>query len=167
MSRPNDLPYVTEAMKVLKRKIQREYEKRRKSIKYFELKALWETLLQKEIKKYKQKLSDDLRSGNRNSVYSAIRKLGARPGERVPRTFTLPSHADRNLSAQESAEILADHFAIISQEYDPVRIESFPPRVKVKLLNPDLRDVPKLEVYEVFRRLRRSKKPNSVVPGDI
>ena len=166
-ARPNDLPYVTETMKILKRKIQREYEKRRKSIKYFELKALWETLLQKEIKKYKQKLSDDLRSGNRNSVYSAIRKLGARPGEQVPRTFTLPSHADRNLSAQESAEILADHFAIISQEYDPVNIERFPPRLKVKLLNPDLQNIPKLEEYEVFRRLRRSKKPNSVVPGDL
>ena len=166
-TRPNDLPYVTEAMKVLKRKIQREYEKRRKSPKYFELKASWDMLLQKEIIKYKQKLSDELRSGNRNSVYSAIRKLGARPGEQVPRTFTLPSHDDRNLSAQESAEILADHFAIISQEYDPVRIESFPPRLKVKLLNPDLQNIPKLEEYEVFRRLRRSKKPNSVVPGDL
>ena len=36
-------------------------------------------------------------------------------------TFILPSHADKNLLALESAEIFANHFALISQEYEPDR----------------------------------------------
>ena len=42
LSRPDDDPFVTENMKVLKRNILREYEKRGKSLKYFEMKSSYE-----------------------------------------------------------------------------------------------------------------------------
>ena len=54
-ARPNELPWVTENMKALKRARMTEYEKRGKSIKYFELKSLFEQKMKNEVMKYKIK----------------------------------------------------------------------------------------------------------------
>ena len=72
-----------------------------------------------------------------------------------------------NLTARQSSEIIADHFAKISNEYEPICLEKFPPIVKEKLFNPDLAHVPLLSEYEVFKKICKTKKPNSSVPGDL
>ena len=97
-SRPDEGPFVTEDMKVLRRNILREYEKRGKSQKYNELKLCMKNKKEKEVLKYKEKILDDVRNGNRNSTYSALRKLGVRPGDNGSTTFHLPAHVDRKLS---------------------------------------------------------------------
>ena len=117
--------------------------------------------------KYKEKTLDDVRNGNRSSTYSALRKLGVRPGDTGSTTFHLPAHVDRNLSPGESAEIIADHFESISQDYAPIIIEYFPPKMKDALQQPDLSVVPKLQEYEVYTKMCKVKKPNSTVPGDL
>ena len=116
-SRP--CPFITESMKVMKRNIMREYEKRGKSAKYLELKVNFKQKKEKEALKYKEKIIDDVRNGNMNCTYSALRKLGVRPGDTSSNTFTLPSHVDNNLTASQSAEIIADHFATNSKDYEP------------------------------------------------
>ena len=68
-SRPDQKPFISEDMKVLKRKIQRHYEKKGKTAKYFELKKSFQNKYQNEISKYKNKLFEDLRTVNRNSVF--------------------------------------------------------------------------------------------------
>ena len=166
-SRPNDLPYVTEDMKVLKRSIQREYEKRGKSPKYLELKCSFDQKMKKEVLKYKDKILEDVRSGNRNSSYSALRKLGVRPGDSSSNTFTLPAHLDYNLTAQQSAEMIANHFAAISQDYEPINTNNFPPNMREALKKPDLSVIPKLEDYQVYKKICKAKKPNSTVSGDL
>ena len=105
-------------------------------------------------------------SGNRSSSYAALHKLGARPGEPA-NTFSLPRHVDKNLTAQQSAEIIADHFAAISQDYDPISVSNFPPKMRDDLTQPDMSVVPCLEEYDVFRKICKAKKPNSSVPGDL
>ena len=75
----------------------REYEKKGKTQKYFTLKSQFSQKLQNERIKYRQKLEDEVISGDRTSVYAALRKLGARPGEISRNTFTLPAHVDNNL----------------------------------------------------------------------
>ena len=96
-----------------------------------------------------------------------LRKLGVRPGESSSSMFTLPGHVDKNLSASQSAELIADHFVAISQIYDPINVNNFPPKMREELTNPIMSDVPCLEEYEVFRKISKSKKPNSSVPGDL
>ena len=167
LSRPSDKPWITEDIKIKKRKLQREYERKGKSIKYFELKNLYDEKLKKEAQKYKNKLLDELRNGDRNSCYAALQKLGARPGEGQANHFTLPSHIDRNLNSSQSVEIIADHFAVISQEYEPVTWNNFPPKMKLDLKSPEMSVVPQLQEYEVFKRISKAKKPNSTVPGDL
>ena len=66
-----------------------------------------------------------------------------------------------------SVDIIADHFAKISNEYEPLNISAFPPNLKDALENPDSTNIPKLEEYQVYKRLCKAKKPNSAVPGDI
>ena len=118
--------------------------------------------------KYKQKLEDDVINGERSSSYAAIPRLGARPGDPEPTaTFMLPSHIDQNITAAQSAEIIADHFSAISQEYEPISIEKFLPKMRDKLTNPDMSVVPRLSESEVYRKILKSKKNNSYVPGDL
>ena len=87
LSRPDDDPFVTENMKILKRSILREYEKRGKSLKYFEMKNSFEQKVKLEVAKYKLKIFDDVKYGNCTSTDSALRKIGVRPGDKTSNTF--------------------------------------------------------------------------------
>ena len=166
-SRPNDLPFITENMKCLKRSILREYEKRGKSLKYYDLKNSFEEKFELETSKYTEKIFEDVRNGNRSCTYSALRRLGVRPGEQTGNTFHLPGHVEDNLSARQSAEKIADHFAMISQDYEPISFENFPPNIKEALTQSHLSVTPVLEEYQVYKKLCKAKKPNSSVPGDL
>ena len=121
--RPGENPFMREDMKILKRKIMREYEKRGKSPAYFEMKKSLEEKIKSEKIKYKDKILSEVNSGTRNSAYAALKKLGARPGDYKAGLFTLPEHTDLGLSAVESAERIADHFAAISNTYEPINIK--------------------------------------------
>ena len=151
-SRPNESPFITEDMKILKRLIMREYEKHGKTAKYLDLKIRFKSKMDTQILKYKEKIFDDIKNGNRKSTYSALRKLGVRPGDQSANTFSLPSHVERNLTPSQSAEIMADHFSSISKDYEPISIDNFNPRMRNELLNPDMSVVPTLEEYEVYRK---------------
>ena len=165
-TRPNDHPWVTENMKHMKRQILREYERKGKTPKYRQLKNIYEEKLHCGAQKYRAKLENELANGDRKSCYAAIRKLGARPGANDVTSFTLPNHPENNFSARQSAELMASHFANISQDYKPIKISNFPPKMRHELSQPGLAG-PILQEYEVYKKILKSKKPNSSVPGDI
>ena len=48
--------------------------------------------------------------------------MSVRPGEPTQASFQLPGHAELNLSSAQSAEIIAEHFSKISQEYSPLNV---------------------------------------------
>ena len=144
----------------------REYEKGGKTEKYKQLKVSYDAKLHSGAQKYRIKLQNEIISGDRSSCYAALRKLGVRPGEAAGNTFTLPSHTEQNYTAKESAELIADHFANISQNYEPIQVSNFPPKMRDELSKSNL-VVPQLEEYEVFKKICKSKKPNSSVPGDL
>ena len=52
-------------------------------------------------------------------------------------------------------------------DYEPVDIRKFPPNIKDALSQPDFSSIPTLSAYEVYKKMCKAKKPNSVVPGDI
>ena len=152
-SRPDEKPFITENMKILKRSIMREYEKRGKSQKYRKLKASFQEKYEKEALKYKDKIIDDVRIGDLTCTYSALRKLGVWHGEKQVNTFDLPSHVEGILTASPSAELIADHFAAISMEYDPININNFPPAMRELLSHPDVSVIPQLEEYQVYKKI--------------
>ena len=83
--------------------------------------------------KYKQKVLEEVKSGDRGCAYSALRKLGTRPGDNNPGTFTLPSHQTDELTDKQCAEKIAEYFATISQEYQPLDVKTLPRRVRLRL----------------------------------
>ena len=162
--RSDDNPFITEALKGMKRRIMREYEKRGKSQKYLELKELFSQKLNDQKVKYKDKILQSVIDGDRSSSYKALRKLGVRPGESSSTSFQLPSL--NNVSDSVAAEVIADHFASISNEYEALDVEKLPHRVK-EVIQQNESSSPRLTDYEVYMKLRRAKKPLSTVPGDL
>ena len=95
-----------------------------------------------------------------------MKKMGAQPGDCIDaNTFTLPNHESENLSDDESAERIAQHFAEISQQYPPLDVTSLPARVQTKLQCEDT--PPVISDYEAYKKIRAAKKPKSGVPNDL
>ena len=57
---------------------------------------------------------------------SDAKRLSTRSGEDVTSTFQLPCHIDRNLTAKDSGEEIADYFAKSGQEFTPIEEEILP-----------------------------------------
>ena len=100
-------------------------------------------------------------------MYNILKKLGARPGDSEDHsTFTLPEH--EHIGIKEAAMKIADHFTSISREYPPLKEESLPERVKLKITNPEEKSkVPYLFEHDVFRLICQANKPKSGIPGDL
>ena len=163
-----DKPYMTEELKLIRRRRQRIYRKYGKCAEYVRLKELFDKKLKLQAEKYRQKVIIEVNEGKRNNLYSALRKLDPAYENKKHTSFTLPSHVEQNFSSAESAEALAEYFSLISQKFEPISVEKFPPCLKQKLVlgKSDL-SKPVLEEWQVYQKLRKSKKPNSQVPGDL
>ena len=97
-----------------------------------------------------------------------MRKLDMNFSDKKNNSFILPSHADENLTPLQSAEKFADYFSLISQEFEPICPEKFPPKVQDILSVGKLdSEKPVLNEWEVYAKLKKCRKPNSIIPGDI
>ena len=164
---PNDEPWFNEKLRLLKRQRQRIYHNEGKSDRYLKCKEKCENVAKVEVKKYKDKIIQEVRDGKRGSCYAGLRKLGMKPGEFRQTGFQLPEFVEQKLSDFECAEKIAEYFSRVSQEYPPLNVENLPPNVKKHLGNPDGCSAPLLSHYDVYTKLSKAKKPNSVVPGDL
>ena len=95
-----------------------------------------------------------MKEGKRGSAYAGLRKLGQKPGEISKTGFQLPYFTEQNLSNLECAEMMANYFSTVSQEYTPSNLKNLPPYVQEYLGNPDLNISPILSHEDVWRKLR-------------
>ena len=151
----------------MKRKRLREYTKHGKSLKYHELCETFELKMKEAIQKYKDKLKVDVLEGKRGSTYPALRRMGLRPGESVESGFHLPKHADKQFTPLQPAEAIAEHFSRISQEFEPLSLQSLPPNIRSYLEESDSSSVPVLTAADVKARIVKAKKPHGIVHGDF
>ena len=159
-----DKSFITIELKQLDRKRNREYIKRGKSMKYYELKKKFETLYKSEASKYLHKNVETLIQSKPGQAYKILKRLGAQPGDSVDSSsFTLPDH--ENLSAAESAERIAAHFSSISNTFLPLSVSSLSSQVQEKLQSPGR--APKLSEYDVYVKIKKAKKPRSGTRYDI
>ena len=166
---PADLPYFREELRRLKRVRLRAYSRHgRQSHEYKQAKDIFDTKLQREAIKYREKIIQEVREGSRGSAYSAIRKLGNRPGECGKPEFWLPAYVEQQLSASQAAEKLADHFSEISQTVEPLDVDKLFPALRNAIVEGrNATSKPAVEQHTVYRKILKLKKPNSCVPGDI
>ena len=161
-----DKPFITAELKTLHRKKCREYYKHGKSVKYLSLKRKFDDLYKYEAKKYLTKTVNELKFSNPGKMYSILKRLGSKPSESESNgSFSLPLHLEKNLSNNQSAEIIAEHFAAISQEFSPLIINDLPDQVKAKLQSRD--QPPKVTEHEAFQQIKAAKKPKGGLPGNL
>ena len=164
----SDQPWITNDLKKLKRSRQREFCRHGKSDKYYDLKNKFINKQASAVKHYTDKIINEVKDGSRTSSYKALRLLGVRNGDTKDDLFILPNHANEQLTEEESAERIADYFSAISQEFDPVEYENLPPCIQ-DCLEAAKNDpgIPRLEPYEVYKKISKAKKPNSEIHGDV
>ena len=161
---PLDKPWMNFELKALSRRKQREWTKHGKSIKYVKLEQKFTKKYEAAAKKYMDNKIEALKEAQPGKAYSVFKSMGAQPGDCTDNhTFTLPNHA--NLTDQESAETIAEHFASISREYLPIDLDRLPDRVQLKLTEEST--PPVITEEECYRKLISAKKPRSEVPGDL
>ena len=126
-------------------------------MKYLSLKRKFDDLYKYEAKKYLTKTVNELKFSNPGKMYSILKRLGSKPSESESNgSFSLPLHLEKNLSNNQSAEIIAEHFAAISQEFSPLIINDLPDQVKAKLQSRD--QPPKVTEHEAFQQIKAAKK---------
>ena len=92
--------------------------------------------------------------------------MGAQPGEFDECVFNLSSH--ENVDVHQAAEKIAEHFSRVSREFPPLNSETLPDRVIQKISFPESESqVPILDEYEVFAKIKAANKPKSGIRGDL
>ena len=67
---------------------------------------------------------DGLKLAKPGKAYGILKSMGARPGDCTDsQTFTLPTHQTEGLTDKQSAERIADYFAAISYEFEPLDVK--------------------------------------------
>ena len=118
-----DKPFINKELKTLNRQKQREYNKKGKSAKYEKLAAEFSRKYKAAAKRYIRNKVDELKEAEPGKAFGVLKSMGAQPGDcSEEMTFTLPSHQQANLTDQECAEKIAQHFAVISSEYPPLTL---------------------------------------------
>ena len=118
-----DKGWMSPELKQLHRKVQREYSVKRKSPKWKALKLKFKKLKRKTMKKFYSQFVTELKETDPGKWYSMAKKIGAvnqTDSERV-NVECLENHDD-----QEAVDAVAQHFASISQEYEPLSVDNLP-----------------------------------------
>ena len=163
---PQHKPWVNSELKKLHRLKSREYVNKGKTDRYKALLKQFQTKYKSEAQKYLNRNTQALKESNPGQAYRILKKLGAHPGDCTDNnTFSLPSHMADGLTNLQSAERIAEHFSAISRQFKPLNTEDLPHRVKVKLSNAG--NAPLINAQDTLKKMQSSKKPRSVVPGDL
>ena len=152
-----DKDWMSPQLKQLHRSMQREFFKNRKSQKYLKLKSKFKKLKRNTVKTLYSGFVTDLKSINPGKWYSMARKIGA-----VDKSSNgdIKIEALSNFSNSESAQIIAEHFSAVSNEYAPVTAEQLPCYLPAQM-------PPQVSEHEVYARMMRLKKTRSTLPIDI
>ena len=159
-----DKPWMNKELKKLKRRKMREYHKNGKSGKYKKLDGEFGLKYKSAAKKFMNRKIQSLKETNPGQAFKILKSMGAQPGECTEdTTFTLPTH--QGLTNLQSAEKIADFFAKISAEYEPLSVDKLPSRVKLRLSSKS--SPPTVSELACYERMVAAKKPHSGVPGDL
>ena len=155
--RDTDPPWINPAIKKLiraRKRVYKDTEKRKGEWK--ELKRKTEELIEKRKKKFQDSqklklLADDAERNFYRNTKNYLSKQRPKPFDVLD---IFPGKSET-----EASELLAHHFNTISCEFDPLVRTDIPSTFSSPL--------PILATHEVAKRLKRFKKPKSMVKGDI
>ena len=114
----DDQPFWTEKLESLKRHKTREYHKNRKSLKWRELNKNFQQELSKAKKQYYKDMIKDLKLSKVSQWYSKLKRLCSYDQKK---SENVEIESIKHLSDKEQAELIADKFSKVSQEFQPLK----------------------------------------------
>jgi hypothetical protein len=164
-----DVSFITADIKKLNFYMKKEYNKRGKTAKYYNLKLAYDTKYRKAAEHQLNKHVEDMMTQHPGRAYSALKRMGARPGDcENDGVFSIISHQNENLDTVQSNERILKYFANISQKFQPLELARLPLGVRNKLsMAVNQQDIPVIEAYQVYEKMRTCKKTKSAVPGEM
>ena len=111
-----DKKWMNPNLKQVHRAMQREFYKHRKSAKYKKLKVKFKRMKRKAIKEFYSKFITELKVSDPGKWYGMAKRLGA--VDQMNGEVEVECLAGVNNT--EAAQIIAQHFASVSNEYSPV-----------------------------------------------
>ena len=154
----DDLPWYTDELKKLKRKKSREYKKHRKSDKYILLTKKYDEKVKMAQKRYKRAKIDDVLTSSNKQWYSKLKRLTHYEQDKFE---PVQVESIENLTDKMQAEVIADSFARISNEYKPIDRNE----IKISSFTPE--SIPSFTPNQVGKKLEKIKANKASVPGDI
>ena len=152
-----DRKWFSPALKQLHRKMQREFFSHRKSNKYKQLKSQFKKMKRKALKSYYLDFVTELKQSDPGKWHVMAKKIGAIDQMTAGNVQVESLIGYNNL---QSAQKIADHFAKISNEYEPIDVSQLPCYLPAQ-------PPPQVTEYDVYLRLSRLKKTKSTLPLDI
>ena len=155
----DDQPWVSRGLKKLDRLRKREFFKHKKSPRWEYLNQKFLEKCQEEKEKYYSKIVCDLKESNVSQWYSKVKRMAGQHSPSLPSDNCVEEL--EGLSDQDQAEKIADHYANISNQYQPIKTEDFP-GIKVGDYKP-----PKISASKVVKVINSMNKQAAAVPGDL
>ena len=155
-----DQPWITRTLKQLDRKRKREFSKNQKSPKWKHLNKLFEDKCKTEKENYYSNIVRDLKTSNPGQWYSKIKRMS---GQEVYQADLDTVEELSGLDDDQQVEAIADHYAAISNLYEPVKEEDF----KDYLEKNRSQKPPNITPYKVLKTIKKMNKNSSTVPGDL
>ena len=154
----DDQPFFTEKLKKLKRKKCREFQKNRRSLKYKNLHLKYKNELKVAKQKfYKQKIKH-LKNSNPKKWHQELKKL-MRVDQRLSEEIIVEDIKD--FPDDEQAEIIANKFISVSQEYDKLKTD------EIRVPEFENHKIPQFTEQEVLKTISEMDGNKSSIYGDV
>ena len=153
-----DKPWITSDIKKLDRKRKREFSKHHKSELWKKLDSKFVEKCKKAKDKYYSNIVSDLKESNPGQWHSKVKRMS---GNHPEQSKNIQIDQLNGYSDKDQSNIIADHYAKISNQYDPVSEDDFP-EFKNKQFCP-----PVIEPYQVYKAILSMNKKAAAAPGDI
>ena len=154
----DDQPFCTEEMKRLKRLKTREFNKHRRSVKWREINFLYKKEVKRAKRTYYKKIIKDLKLSKPSQWYSKLKRLCSFDQHKSDPVIV---ETIKHLTDEQQAEVIADKFSKVSQEYQPLKKED--------IVIPDFckSSIPQFTPKQVQEKLEKIKTNKSVPPNDV
>ena len=154
----DDQPWITKKIKKLDRLRKREFFKNKKSLKWQKLNSEFLELCKKGKENYFTNIVQDLKESNTSQWFSKVKRMSGNFSDFAEITVDeLIPYSD-----QDQAELIADHYASISQLYEPVSRDHFPEYLDMSKFK-----APQVTCSQVEKVIKSMNKKAACVQGDV
>ena len=152
-----DKNFMTPKLKILHRQMQRELYRNGKTEKFRKMRRKFKKAKRTSTSQYFDKFIHNLKTANTKKWFQQMKHFG---GLNKINSGKLHIESLKNLTDQECAEKVAQHFASVSQEYEPVDRQKLPCFLPAE-------KPPQVNIFQVLEKIKQVKKTRSTLPVDL